>query len=431
MPMEMPTSFGPHAAYRVVEEIGKGGFATVYKAYHDALDRYVAIKVLRPEILGDEQGRERFVREARIAARLGGHPNIVTIYDYGEQDGLAYLILEYIEGTTLQKRLAQTISFAEIERVVEGVSSALDFAHSRQLVHRDVKEANVLFGSDGRVLLSDFGIAKLLNAMTPVTATMVGTPEYMSPEQVLSAQVDGRSDIYALGAMVYRMFSGRPPFVGSPLSILHQHVHETPPPLTSATRPIPPGVNEIVQKALAKNPAGRYASAGELTAELSKALRPAIEREQASATPSGTPVPIPVGQTPRPPRPTPTGQPQPPLTPTSVGQVQLQPTLTPTGTSRPSLPRIPPPMTPPPRAPAPQPPAGARRWILAPLVALLLLLVGGVVMLRPSLFGADVPATRVPTSPPTTAPSTAAPTQAGAPPTAAAGAGVGAVACAA
>ena len=118
MPMEMPTSFGPHGAYRVVEEIGRGGFATVYKAYHDALDRYVAIKLLRPEILGNEQGRERFIREARIAARLGGHPNIVAIYDYGEQDGLAYLVLEYIDGTTLQKRLAEPISFAEIERIV-------------------------------------------------------------------------------------------------------------------------------------------------------------------------------------------------------------------------------------------------------------------------------------------------------------------------
>src|SRR5262245_22263839 len=106
MPMEMPASFGPHGAYRVVEEIDKGGFATVYRAYHDTLDRYVAIKLLRPEILGDAEGRERFIREARIAARLGGHPNIVTIFDYGEQDGLAYLVLEYIDGTTLLKRLA-------------------------------------------------------------------------------------------------------------------------------------------------------------------------------------------------------------------------------------------------------------------------------------------------------------------------------------
>jgi serine/threonine-protein kinase len=273
MSMQMPTSFGPNAAYRVVEEVGKGGFATVYKAYHDALDRHVAIKVLRPEILGDEQGRERFIREARIAARLGGHPNIVTIHDYGEQDGLAYLILEYVEGTTLQKRLAQTISLAEIERIVDGVSSALDFAHARQLVHRDVKEANVLIGDDGRVLLSDFGIAKLLDSMTPVTATMVGTPEYMSPEQILGSPVDGRSDIYALGSMVYRMFAGRPPFTGPPLSILHQHVHETPPPLTSSTRPIPPGLEEVVQKAMAKKPADRYLSATRLLDDLRRLTR--------------------------------------------------------------------------------------------------------------------------------------------------------------
>src|SRR5215217_4728055 len=239
MPMDMPTSFGPHGAYHVVSVIGKGGFATVYKAYHAALDRHVAIKVLRPELLQVDQGRERFEREARIAGRLGGHPNIVAIYDYGEQDGLAYLVLEYIDGTTLQKRLAQPISFAETERIVGGVAAALDFAHAHQLVHRDVKEANVLFGNNGRVVLSDFGIAKLLDAMTPVTATMVGTPEYMSPEQILGAPVDGRTDIYALGAMVYRMFSGRPPFAGSPLSILHQHVHETPPPLTHPGRPIP------------------------------------------------------------------------------------------------------------------------------------------------------------------------------------------------
>ena len=283
--MDMPTSFGPHGAYHVVSEIGKGGFATVYKAYHAALDRYVAIKVLRPELLQVDQGRERFEREARIAARLSGHPNIVAIYDYGEQDGLAYLILEYIDGTTLQKRLAQPISFAEIGRIVSGVASALDFAHAHHLVHRDVKEANVLFGNDGRVVLSDFGIAKLLDSVTSVTATILGTPEYMSPEQVISAHVDGRSDIYALGAMVYRMFTGRPPFAGPPLSILHQHVHDTPPPLTTEGRPIPAGVEEVVQRALAKNPDARYGSAGELAEDLSRALRPAILRERAQTTP--------------------------------------------------------------------------------------------------------------------------------------------------
>ena len=391
MPMDMPASFGIHGAYRVVEEIGKGGFATVYRAYHDALDRYVAIKVLRPEVLGDEHGRDRFIREARIAARLGGHPNIVAIYDYGEQDGLAYLVLEYIDGTTLHKRLARPIAFAEIKRIIDGVASALDFAHSNHLVHRDVKEANVLLGNDGRVVLSDFGIAKLLDAVTSVTAKTIGTPEYMSPEQIMGGQVDGRSDIYALGAMVYRTFSGRPPFAGSPLSILHQHVHETPPPLTNPGRPIPPGVEEVILKALAKQPAARYASAGELAAELSTALSPAILREQAPTAAS----------------PEPAEQVHPPRTPR---------TPPPAVSGRPSLPRIPPPITPP-RDASPQPSAGARRWIWIPLVAFLVLLVGGGVMLRSSLFGADAAATLVATVAPTAAPSAAASTQAGAPPT--------------
>jgi serine/threonine-protein kinase len=191
MPMEMPTSFGAHGAYRVVEEIGRGGFATVCKAYHEALDRHVAIKVLKPEILEDEQGRERFIREARIAARPGGHPNIVAIFDYGEQDGLAYLVLEYIDGTTLQKRLAQPISFPEIDRIVVGVASALDFAHAHQLVHRDVNEANVLFGNDGRVVLSDFGIARMLDSAGSITASVAGTPKYMSPEQVMGYSSTG------------------------------------------------------------------------------------------------------------------------------------------------------------------------------------------------------------------------------------------------
>ena len=378
MSMEMPTSFGPDDAYRVIGVIGSGGFATVYKAYHDILDRYVAIKVLRPEILRDQHGRDRFIREARIAARLGGHPNIVAIYDYGEQDGLAYLVLEFVDGTTLQRRLAQTISFAELDQIVNGVASALDFAHEHQLVHRDVKEANVLLGNDGRVVLSDFGIARLLDSAASVTTSVAGTPEYMSPEQIMSVQVDGRSDIYAFGAMVYRMFSGRPPF-----SILDQHVHETPPPMTSPVRPIPPGVEEVVQKALAKNPADRYATAGELATDLSKALRPAILREQSDKASS----------------------------PTTVAQTRPSITPTPSSPSRPSLPRIRPPvMTPVPLATSPQRPTTGRRWIWLPVVAILVLLVGGGVLLGSRLFGAKVPIATG-TLAPTTAPTTATPAQ--------------------
>jgi formylglycine-generating enzyme required for sulfatase activity len=281
--MQMPESFGHQGAYRVVSEIGRGGFATVYKAYQASLDRHVAIKVLRPEVVQDSTGVERFQREARAAARLGGHPNIVTIYDYGEQDGMAYLVLEFIDGGTLQDRLTRSISAGDIERIVTGVASALEYAHANQLVHRDVKPSNVLIGNDGRVVLSDFGIAKLLDAATSLTGAAIGTPEYMAPEQITGAAVDARSDIYALGVMVYRIFSGRPPFQGNMMSVLHRHVHEPPPPMAEGGRPIPPDVERVVLRALAKDPADRYSSATELATNLAEALQPAILRERARA----------------------------------------------------------------------------------------------------------------------------------------------------
>jgi eukaryotic-like serine/threonine-protein kinase len=255
--MPVPESFGHQGAYKVVSELGRGGFATVYKAYQASLDRHVAIKVLRPEVVQDETGLERFQREARAAARLGGHPNIVTIYDYDQQSGMAYLALEFIDGSTLQERLAQPLSATEIDRIITGVASALDYAHEHQLVHRDVKPSNVLVGKDGRVVLSDFGIAKLLDAATALTGAAIGTPEYMAPEQITGAQVDARSDIYSLGVMVYRVFAGKPPFQGNLMSVLHRHVHETPPPMADSGRRIPSGVEEVVQRALAKDPAQR------------------------------------------------------------------------------------------------------------------------------------------------------------------------------
>ena len=269
---EPPKTFGHQGAYRVIAEIGRGGSATVYKARQEALDRLVAIKVMRPEVVGDEGGLERFKREARAAARLGGHPNIVGIYDYDEQNGTAYLVLEYIEGTTLQHALASQLPASEAERIVSAVASALDYAHARQLIHRDVKPANVLIGADGRVVLSDFGIAKMLDTATSLTAATIGTPEYMSPEQIVGSPVDARSDIYSLGVMVYRIFAGNPPFQGGVMTLLHKHVNEPPPPMAAGKWPVPPGVEQVVQRAMAKDPNDRYATAGELAADLARAL---------------------------------------------------------------------------------------------------------------------------------------------------------------
>jgi tRNA A-37 threonylcarbamoyl transferase component Bud32 len=281
--VDVPTSFGRDGAYRIESLVGRGGFATVHKAYQASLDRYVALKILRPEVLQEEAALERFQREARVAARLSAHPNIVTIYDCGEQDGVAYLVLEYIEGTTLERRLDQPISATEIERIIMAVGSALDYAHAHQFVHRDVKPANVLLGDDGRIFLSDFGIAKLLDTVTAATGGVLGTVEYMSPEQILGATVDARSDVYTFGAMVYRMFAGRPPFEGSLTSVMYKHVNDPPPPLLSGGPPMPPAVDAVVRRALLKDPAERHASAGEFAAELAKALRPATLLERAQA----------------------------------------------------------------------------------------------------------------------------------------------------
>ena len=239
-PGEQSGSLGHDGAFRIISELGRGGSATVYRAYQEALDRHVAIKVLRPDVVHDESTLERFKREARAAARLGGHPNIVTIYDYGEQNGQAYLVLELIEGSTLQQRLAEPIPPAEAERIISAVASALDYAHTNQLIHRDIKPANVLLGTDGRIVLSDFGIAKLLDSSASLTAATVGTPEYMSPEQITGAPIDARSDIYSLGVMVYRIFAGRAPFQGGMFTLMHKHVNEPPPPISTTGLRVPP-----------------------------------------------------------------------------------------------------------------------------------------------------------------------------------------------
>ncbi|MFN8525362.1 MAG: bifunctional serine/threonine-protein kinase/formylglycine-generating enzyme family protein [Chloroflexota bacterium] len=281
--MPIPESFGHNGAYRIVSVIGRGGFATVYKAYQSSLDRHVAIKVLRSDMVEDATGLERFQREARAAARLSGHQNIVTIYDYGEQDGAAFLVLELIEGTTLHDRLAQPLPFSDVDRIVTGVAAALDYAHSNQLVHRDVKPGNVLLSEDGRVVLSDFGIAKLLDSATALTGNVIGTPEYMSPEQINGSDIDGRSDIYSLGVMLYRMLTGRAPFSGAPMAVLHQHMTAPPPPMGASVhgRPVPEPVERVVQRSLEKERERRYDTAGQMAAGLTRALAPLVAVERA------------------------------------------------------------------------------------------------------------------------------------------------------
>ncbi len=224
-------------AYQIVEELGRGGMAVVYKAFQPSLNRYVALKVLPDYFQHDPEFVARFKQEAQAAAQLS-HPNIVVIYDVGEEAGVHYIAMEYLEGGSLHDRLDQaaaqgwTYNPQEALSVVEQVGSALDYAHSRGLIHRDIKPANILFDAGGRPKVTDFGIARAADtARLTRTGVLLGTPEYMSPEQASGGQIDQRSDLYALGVMAYEMLTGRVPFQSdTPHATLHAVVYEAPPP---------------------------------------------------------------------------------------------------------------------------------------------------------------------------------------------------------
>lgn len=262
--------------YRVIEQIGQGGMARVYKAYQPSMERYVALKVLSEYSGRDTQFAKRFIREARLIAKLE-HKNILPVYDYGEQQGIAYLAMRYLDGGTLKDVLAQgRLASGDILSLMKQICAALDYAHRQGVVHRDVKPSNVMIDDEGEAYLSDFGIARALGGDSDLTATGValGTPDYMAPEQCLGELVDHRADIYALGIMLYEMVVGRVPFqANTPMAVVLAHINE---PLT-LPRQVAPGIPEPVEaviiKALAKDPDHRYQSAAELARALEDALR--------------------------------------------------------------------------------------------------------------------------------------------------------------
>lgn len=258
-------SFVPGAnigPYRILEQLGQGGMATVYKAYHAALDRYVAIKVLHQAFLEDSSFQARFLREARVVAKLE-HPNIVPIYDYAEYEGQPYLVMKYIEGETLKARLARGLLTAdEIAKVVDAVGRALSHAHKQGILHRDVKPSNVMLANDGQIYLADFGLARIAQAgeSTLTSDMLLGTPQYISPEQALGKKdLDAGTDIYSFGVMIYEMVVGRVPFsADTPFSIIHDHIY-TPLPLPRSLNPnVPEEVERVLLKCLAKERADRY-----------------------------------------------------------------------------------------------------------------------------------------------------------------------------
>jgi serine/threonine protein kinase len=264
-------SLGP---FRIVERIGAGGMATVFKAYQPALDRYVAVKVLPAYHARDPIFVKRFTQEARSVAKLA-HPNIVQIHDFGNQDDITYIVMEYVDGGTLKDRLKRPLSVPEAIEYMIQVAEGLDCAHRNGIIHRDVKPANMLLRKDGYLLLSDFGIAKILEGTTNLTrvGTGIGTPQYMSPEQGTGQPVDRRSDIYSLGIVLFHCLTGHVPFnADSPLTITVKHINDPLPVehLRMANVPLP--IEQVVVKMTAKSAQDRYQSTDALIDALTGAL---------------------------------------------------------------------------------------------------------------------------------------------------------------
>jgi serine/threonine protein kinase len=347
-------------SYRITEQLGRGGMATVYKAYHPVLDRYVAVKVLPRYFTHDPTFFERFLQEAQAVARLRHH-NIMQVYDFGREGDIPYLVMEYLPGGTLQERLGKPLPLGEALRITRQVADALGYAHKQGIIHRDVKPSNVLLTKEGDAVLSDFGIAKIVESLVSLTKTGVGvgTPEYMAPEQGQGLPVDGRSDLYSLGVVLYEMVTGQAPYSAeTPLAIVLKHIND-PLPLPRRVNPaIPEAVERIILTCLAKNPADRYQTGADLVQAIDGVLKPglaAVEARTEAEIPVVQPTPpLPVTPPPaaQPPTPTP-----PPVTPPPAAQA---PTLTetPPPATKPPTP-TPPPVTPPPVA-YPTPPVSVK-----------------------------------------------------------------------
>lgn len=262
--------------YHILAEIGRGGMGTVYKAHDTVLDRVVAIKVLAPHLAGNEEFVQRFLHEARSAGRLD-HPHIVTIHDVAQVAGYSFIVMKYLEGRSLAEILRREGPLApeRTVRILAQIAEALDYAHARGLVHRDVKPGNILVDTQDQATLTDFGIARGGEGTRLTQAGMViGTPAYMAPEQVKGTPVGPPTDVYALGVVAYEMLGGRPPFEGDTSRVLFAHVYEAPPPLPQLNPKIPPALGAVVQQALAKEPGERFGSAGAFVAALRQVLEP-------------------------------------------------------------------------------------------------------------------------------------------------------------
>jgi hypothetical protein len=269
--------------YKIVEHLGRGGMAEVFKAHQEALDRYVAIKLMHAFLADDQDFLSRFKREARNMAALN-HPNIVSVYDFDiEGRQTYYIVMEFVAGGTLKEKLealarqGEQLTLAQTIRIILEIADALSYAHSRGMIHRDIKPANIMLNEEGRAVLTDFGIAKMLSGPSyTATGAMIGTPAYMSPEQGLGQPGDERGDLYSLGVLFFQMATGRLPFdADTPLAVVLKHVNEPVPSPNALNPQLPAAIQRVIVKAIAKNPDERYQTAHEMAQAIREAIRSA------------------------------------------------------------------------------------------------------------------------------------------------------------
>lgn len=262
--------------YELIEKIGGGGMALVYKARCRLLNRFVAVKILREEFIGDEEFLRRFEVEAQSAASLS-HPNIVPIYDVGNENNIFYIVMEYIDGITLKEYIARNglLDWKDAVKIAIQICSAIEHAHSKQIIHRDIKPQNILMTKEGIAKVTDFGIARAVNSSTiTMVGSTIGSVHYFSPEQARGGYIDEKSDLYSLGIVIYEMITGRMPFDGeSPVAIALKHIQDKPVQPIELNRNVPSALNDIVIKAIKKEQSSRYQTAAEMLEDLYRVLK--------------------------------------------------------------------------------------------------------------------------------------------------------------
>src|SRR5205809_2788039 len=276
--------------YEIRRERGRGAMGVVYEGYDPSIKRVVALKTIRADQLagGDLAAViARFRREAQAAGRLN-HPNIVSIYDFGEDGGVWYIAMEFVQGRELKEcfETNERFKIADIVRIMSQILNALDYSHRQGVVHRDIKPANIFLLADGSVKVSDFGIAHIESSNLTQVGTVMGTPSYMSPEQIMGLPVDGRSDLFSTGVVLYQFLTGERPFSGSATTTMHKVLEEDPLPPSTLNVQLPPAMDAVVRKALAKRADERFQTAQEF-ADAIRAAAPATTAPVAAATPIG------------------------------------------------------------------------------------------------------------------------------------------------